>query len=271
MKFLFWLTALIIIFVVWARYVERRSIYFPMKGIMTTPKSIDLPYEEIYFKTFDNVRLHSWFIPNDKRPAYTVIFCHGNAGNISHRLEKIALLYKLGLDIFIFDYRGYGKSEGTPSESGLYKDVDAAYKYLTEKRRIPKDNILLYGESIGGAVAINLAAKSDVRALITEEAFTSTKDMTKIYYPFMPHFIMSSKLDSVSKIKNIKSPKLIIHSIDDEIVPFRLGEKLFNAAGPPKRFLKIRGSHNTCFLDSEEEFMEGVRSFLTEINRGNMK
>ena len=271
MKFLFWLIAAIIIFIVWVRYIERHSIYFPMKGNTTTPESIGLPYEENYFTTSDNVRLHGWFIPNKERSAYTVIFCHGNAGNISHRLEKIALLYKLGLSIFIFDYRGYGKSEGSPSEQGLYKDVDAAYKYLTKERGISKDDIVLYGESIGGAVCINLAAKSDSRALITEEAFTSTKDMAKIYYPFMPHFMLSSKLDSVSKIKNVKCPKLIIHSINDEIVPFRLGEKLFDAARPPKKFLKIQGSHNTCFLDSEEEFTEGIRSFLAEINHGNMK
>lgn len=270
MKFLFWLAVFTVLFIIWVRSIERRSIYFPMKEITTTPEAIGLPYEEIYFKTSDNMRLHSWFISNDKA-GFTIIFCHGNAGNISHRLEKIALFYNLGLNIFIFDYRGYGKSEGAPSESGLYKDVDAAYKYLAEKRGVPGDNIILYGESIGGAVAINLAAKSDVRALITEETFTSTKDMARIYYPFMPHFMISSKLDSVSKIKNVKSPKLIIHSIDDEIVPFRLGEKLFDAARAPKKFLKIRGSHNTCFLDSKEQFTEGIRSFLTEINRGNMK
>jgi len=241
-----------------------------MKEITITPKAIGLPYEEIYFKTSDNIRLHSWFISDDKA-GFTIIFCHGNAGNISHRLEKITLFHNMGLNVFIFDYRGYGKSEGTPSESGLYKDVDAAYKYLTEEQGISGDNIILYGESIGGAVAINLAAKSDVGALITEETFTSTKDMARIYYPFMPHFIISSKLDSVSKIKNIKSPKLIIHSVDDEIVPFRLGEKLFDAAGPPKKFLKIRGSHNTCFLDSKEQFTEGIRSFLREISHGDMK
>ncbi|UCD55652.1 MAG: alpha/beta hydrolase [Candidatus Omnitrophota bacterium] len=270
MKFFFWLVVFSVLFVIWVRSIERHSIYFPMKEVKIAPDAIGLPYEEVYFKTSDNIRLHSWFISNDKA-GFTIIFCHGNAGNISHRLEKIALFYKLGLNVFIFDYRGYGKSEGSPSEPGLYKDVDAAYKYLVEKRKVPENNIILYGESIGGAVAVNLAAKNEVGALITEETFTSIKDMIKIYYPLIPHFIISSKLDSVSKIKNIKSPKLIIHSIDDEIVPFRLGEKLFDAAKPPKKFLKIRGSHNTCFLDSEEEFTEGIRSFLSEIKYGNME
>jgi len=241
-----------------------------MKEITITPESIGLSYEEIYFNTADNKRLHAWLISNDKAK-FTIIFCHGNAGNISHRLEKIELFYNLGLNVFIFDYRGYGKSEGMPSEAGLYKDIDAAYKYLTEGRGVAKDSIILYGESLGGAVSINLAVKSEIGALITEEAFTSIKDMAKIYYPFIPHFIMQSKLDSVSKIKNVKCPKLVIHSINDEIVPYHLGEKLFNAAPSPKKFLKIRGAHNTAFLDSRERFTEGIRGFLKEINRGNMK
>lgn len=270
MKLLLWLAVFIIPFIVWIRYVERHSIYFPMKEITNTPLDIGLSYEEVYFNTADNMRLHGWFISNDKAK-FTVIFCHGNAGNISHRLEKIEMFYKLGLNTFIFDYRGYGKSGGAPSEPGLYKDADAAHNYLAGERKIIEDNIVLYGESIGGAVAVNLAAKSGVGALITEEAFTSTKDMAKIYYPFIPHFIISSRLDSLSKIKNIKCPKLIIHSVDDEIVPFSLGEKLFNAAESPKKFLKIRGSHNTAFLDSEKEFREGIKSFLIEINHGNME
>lgn len=268
MKLLFWLAFFVILFIIWVRYIEMHSIYFPMKEITITPEAIGLHYEEVYFRTSDKKRLHSWFIPNDKAE-FTVIFCHGNAGNISHRLEKIALFHNLGLNIFIFDYRGYGKSEGMPSEAGLYKDIDAAYKYLNEKRNISKGNIILYGESLGGPIAVNLATKSEVEALITEGAFTSTKDMAKMYYPLMPHFIMQNKLDSLSKIKNIKCQKLIIHSLDDEIVPFRLGEELFKAASPPKKFLKIRGSHNTCFLDSQREFTEGIKSFVTSIRNSD--
>lgn len=237
-----------------------------MKGISNTPESIGLSYEEIYFKTSDNKRLHGWFIPKDNAK-FTILFCHGNAGNVSHRLEKIALFHDLGVNAFIFDYRGYGKSEGSPSESGLYKDAKAAYDYLTRECNVSKEDILLYGESLGGAVAIDLAEKEVVKALITEELFTSVKDMARIYYPFIPYFMILSKLDSISKIENITCAKLIIHSIDDEIVPFYLGEKLYNAAKPPKKFLRIRGSHNTAFLDSYEQFRQGIKSFLDDLNR----
>lgn len=264
MRVLLWVVFFIIIFVIGIRYIEKRSIYFPMKGIFTSPGTVGLSYEEIYFETSDSKRLNGWFIPNDKAK-FTVIFCHGNAGNISHRIEKILLLHRLGLNIFIFDYRGYGKSQGSPCELGLYKDAIAAYGYLTKEREVSEDNIILYGESIGGVVAIELAHKTKARALITEETFTSIKDMTKIAYPFLPHFIFSSRFNGISKIREVKCPKLFIHSIDDEIVPFYLGEKLFNAAKSPKKFLRIRGSHNTAFLDSEEQFTEGIKSFLDDL------
>ena len=260
-KFTFWLIIAIIFFILWIRYVERHNIYFPMKEVHVTPETVGLAYEEIYFTTSDNKKIHGWFIPGNTE-SLTILFCHGNGGNIGHRLEKLAFFQKLGLNTFIFDYRGYGKSEGAPSEKGLYKDADAAYSYLTVERGVPKERIVIYGESLGGPVAIDLAKNESVKALITEEAVASIRDMAKIVYPFIPPFVISSKFDSVAKIKNVNCPKLIIHSVDDEIVPFYLGEKLFNAARPQKKFLKIRGSHNTAFFDSEKEVTEGVKSFL---------
>jgi len=265
-KIVLWMILFIVLFLVSLRYIEKRSIYFPMKQITYYPGAVGLSYEEIYFDTFDNKRLNGWFIPNDKAEC-TLIFCHGNAGNIGHRLEKILMFHGLGLNVLIFDYRGYGKSTGVPSEPGLYQDAAAAFKYLTEKRDIPREKIVLYGESIGGAVAIDLARKEKVRAIITEETFTSVKDMARMAYPFVPPCVFSSRFDSVPKIKDVNCPKLIIHSVDDEIVPFYLGEKLFNAAVPPKEFLKISGSHNTAFIDSEKQFIEGIRSFLD--NKGS--
>jgi hypothetical protein len=142
---------------------------------------------------------------------------------------------------------------------------------LTEERDIRENDIILYGESLGGAVAIDLAGKINCRALITEEVFTSVRDMARIAYPFLPYFVFSSRYDAAGKIGDVTCPKLVIHSVDDEIVPFRLGEKLFDAAEAPKEFLKIRGSHNTAFLDSGEQFTEGIRSFLEGIKRGKEK
>ena len=166
----------------------------------------------------------------------------------------------------MFDYRGYGKSEGIPSEKGLYEDMAAAYKYISDERKIASKDIILYGESIGEAVAIDLAHRVEVRALITEETFTSIKDMARIAYSSFPHFIFSSRFNAIGKIKSVRSPKLIIHSIDDEIVPFYMGEKLFNAASLPKKFLRIRGSHNTAFLDSKDQFVDGIGLFVEELS-----
>ncbi len=260
-KNLLYLIIIIACFIIYLRFIEKRSIFFPMKEIKSDPEIIGLSFEEVNFKTADNVELNGWFIPREGAKD-TIIFCHGNGGNISHRLEKIAILHNIGLNVFIFDYRGYGRSKGSPSEKGLYKDAEAAYGYLVSRDNISEENIVLYGESIGGAVAIDLAMRRKVKALITEETLSSVKDMIKIIYPFLPYFVFQSRFDSVSKIKGINVPKLIIHSVDDEIVPFRLGEKLFESASFPKEFLKIRGSHNTAFLDSKELFISGITSFV---------
>lgn len=264
MKLILNVVVLVVVFLIAIRYVERHSIYFPMKDVFSNPSSIGLAYEDVYFSTRDGKSLNGWFIPRDAAKS-TVILLHGNAGNIGHRLEKIKIFNDLGLNVFVFDYRGYGKSLGAPSESGFYKDAEAACDYLTKERGIQQDEIILYGESIGGAVAIHLTKEKDIRALITEEAFTSIKDMSALAFPFIPHFIFSSKFDSVSKIKAIACPKLIIHSVDDEIVPFWMGKRLFDEAAPPKVFLEIRGSHNTAFLDSKEKFRVGLRSFLNSL------
>jgi fermentation-respiration switch protein FrsA (DUF1100 family) len=264
MKVILWLIAMFVLFFLYVKYVERHNVYFPSREIQFTPGEIKLPYEEAYFETEDKKRLCGWFVPREGA-GFTILFAHGNAGNISHRLEKLLVFHEMGFNTFIFDYRGYGKSEGSPSEAGLYKDAEAAYSYLTEKRKIGKDSIIFYGESLGGAVLIDLATKKSPKALITEEAFTSIVDMAKVVYPFIPGFMISTKFDSLSKIGNIATPKLVIHSRDDEIVPFYLGEKLFNAAKPPKKMLKIRGAHNMAFFDSQEEVKRGIRDFLEHI------
>ncbi len=263
MKIILWFIVILVSVVFSIKYLERNSIYYPMKTITATPQIENLSFEDIYFTADDNTQLNGWFIPANNAK-FTILLAHGNAGNIGHRLEKILIFHNMGLNVFVFDYRGYGKSAGTPREAGLYKDMFAAYNYLTKTRGIPKSNIIIYGESIGGAVAIDLAQKVNAKALITEETFTSVKDMAKTAFPFIPSFIFSSRFNAIGKIKNVKCRKLIIHSIDDEIVPFSMGERLFTAAGEPKTFLKIRGSHNTAFLDSKEEYTKGIENFINQ-------
>ena len=239
------------------RHLEKRSLYFPLRAIETTPKGINLHYEDVVLTTKDGIQISGWFIPA-ANPRATLLFCHGNAGNISHRIEKIQIFNALNINILIFDYRGYGMSKGSPSESGLYLDAETMYNYLLSRKNIPPQKIIVYGESLGGAVAIDLAGKHESGGIIIEESFTSSRDMGRKIFPFIPEFIYKTKFDSLQKIKNIKSPKLIFHSVDDEIVPVEHGKKLFEAARESKEFVQLRGGHNDAFVISRELFMEKI-------------
>lgn len=251
----------IVVFAVGVRLLERKAIYHPLRGLTGSPSDIGLGFEEVFFKASDGKKINAWFVPKENAD-FTVLFSNGNAGNISYRLDKISVLHRLGVNVFIYDYRGYGKSQGHPSEKGFYKDIRGAYDYLISQLGIEADKIILYGESLGGAVAINLASQKPVKALITEGTFTSVKDMARRLLPFVPHFLFASRFDSLAKISDISCEKLIIHSKDDEIIPFSQGKKLFEAAGEPRGFLKLRGGHNTAFWDSAREYRQGLQSFL---------
>jgi fermentation-respiration switch protein FrsA (DUF1100 family) len=243
-------------------FLQPGMVYFPTREMEATPAQIGLAYEEIEFPAADAVRLHGWFIPAEPARA-TILFCHGNGGNISHRLESIRIFHDLGLSIFIFDYRGYGASDGKPGEDGTYHDALGAWKYLTEKRGIAADQIVLFGRSLGGAVAAWLATKTTPRALIMESSFTSIPDVAARLYPFLPVRLLSRfHYPAKEYIKNLSLPILIVHSPDDDIIPFEHGRELFASAREPKQFLEIRGSHNDGFLVSGNEYRLGLDSFL---------
>ena len=260
---IFYSIVLVLAFV-WFRNFEWRSIFFPTREFSYAPDVSGLEYEDVFMQTQDGQKLNAWFIPA-KKSSFTLLFCHGNGGNISHRGGKIEIINKFGLNMFIFDYRGYGKSEGRPSEQGIYLDGRAAYDYLIKEKNIAPENIILYGESLGAAVATDLASKVEIRAIILEGAFTSAKDMSREIYPFLPTIFLKSKLDSLSKIKKIASAKLFIHSANDEIVPIHLSHKLFNAAPEPKTFRTIGGGHNTCHMDSQKEYTESIATFVDSL------
>jgi hypothetical protein len=245
------------------RYFEHHSIFFPMKEMKCFPSDVGLEYEDVYFQSADKVRLNAWFLPR-KDARFTLIFCHGNAGNLGHRIEKVKFFHDLGLNVFIFDYRGYGRSKGNPSEAGIYRDAQAAYNYLLS-RNIAPERIIGYGESIGGAVAIDLASKNKIGALIVGDSMTSAKEMVEEIYIFIPYWVFSSRFDSLSKIKKVTVPKLMAHSINDEIVPYSLGRRLFEAAAEPKEFVKMRGGHNSCFFESKELIREKIADFLKRL------
>lgn len=248
----------------YVKYLEIRGIYYPVKEISLYPSSRNIPYEDIYFNTEDNLKINGWFIPQAEA-RYTLLFFHGNAGNIGNRLDKLSMLWKKGLNIFIIDYRGFGNSAGRVYENGLYRDAKAAYDYLVNSRRIPPDKIIIYGESLGTAVAIDLATKIKSRALILEGAFSRGKDMAATIYPFLPNFIFSNSFDSLAKIKNITAPKLFIHSRSDEVVPFALFEKLYRAALEPKEFAEISGDHNNGFLASADKYLSAIDLFIEKL------
>ena len=251
----------IVLLVIYVKYLEQRNLFFPFREINYTPQEIGLSYEDIYFTTEDNKKINGWFIPFENAK-YTILFFHGNAGNISHRLDKIKIFHDLGLNVFIIDYRGYGNSEGKPSETGLYLDARASYGYLIDKRKVKSSSIILYGESLGGAVAFELATQVDVLAIITEETFSSVRDVAKNIYPFLPSFFVSDKFNSVSRIGKLTIPKLIIHSKDDEMIPFKHAQKLYESAKDPKILVAISGSHNSAFLDSGKDYKNHIREFI---------
>jgi fermentation-respiration switch protein FrsA (DUF1100 family) len=253
---------MLLFFVFYAKYFEKKGIYYPEKSIILTPKEIGYEFKDVYFNSLDGVRLNGWYV-RSKNPAATLLFCHGNAGNISHRLEVIDLFCRLGLDVFIFDYRGYGKSEGIPSEKGLYADTRAAYGYLINDLGLKEKSVLIYGKSIGGNVSIELCSGINPAALISESAFTSALDMGKKLFPFLPlKWIISIRYDALSRIKDITIPKLIIHSREDEIIPYKQGGKLFESAPEPKEFYEMRGGHNDALFRSKEQYEKRIKAFI---------
>jgi len=239
-----------------------RFVYFPTRALDGgTPASIGLAYEEVRLRTSDGVRLHAWFVPGGReRP--TLLFLHGNAGNISHRLEKLAILHELGGAVLLLDYRGYGLSEGAPDEAGTYRDGDAAYDWLIQ-RGIQPTSLVVYGESLGGGVATDLAARRAVGGLILESTPTNMPDVARAHYPLLPAaLLLSVRYDSLAKIASVDAPLLILHSTEDEIVPFEMAERLFRAARPPKRLVQLRGGHNDNFLVATDAYTSALRAFL---------
>ena len=247
--------------------LENRLIFFPDKRIEATPRDWGLAYEEISFKTQDGLSLHGWWIPGTGSPL-TILWFHGNGGNISYRLDNINRRHDLlGANIFIFDYRGYGRSEGGASEEGTYKDGDAAIRYLHSREDIDPAKIVFLGESLGSAVAVEMATRHDCAALILEAPFLSIPEMAKVSFPFLPiGSLLQTRYDTLSKIGQVRVPLLIVHGEDDEIVPFRHGQRLFEAASEPKELYVIKQArHNDLYLIGGQAYLETLARFLGRI------
>lgn len=247
----------------WTLYfMQPTFVYKPAREVSYTPDELGLDFDNVTLKTADGVQLSSWFVPAEDS-GLTVLFCHGNGGNIMHRLDSINILHNMGLNCFIFDYRGYGDSEGKPSEEGTYLDAMAAYEWLTKVRNIPANRIIILGRSLGASVAAQLAGKVKAMALIIESGFTSYVDMGRKFYPYMPvRWFASFSYRTVDYIRQVNCPTLIIHSRNDEIVPFEFGLELYEAANEPKRFVELFGSHNDSFLVSSEIYNRAWTKWL---------
>ncbi len=241
---------------------QPKFVYFPQAHIDQTPDMAGLVYEDIYFDTEDGVRLNGWYIPAPDAKK-TLLFFHGNGGNISHRLQSLKIFHDMGLSVFIIDYRGYGNSQGDAGEQGTYKDAEAAWKYLSQTRGIADKDIIVFGRSMGGAVATWLASQYTPGLLILESTFTSIADMGQHYYPYLPaKFLARIKYSSIDRIAEIHCPVLISHSETDEIVPYDLGKALFDKAPSPKVFMQLTGGHNDGFIISGSKYIEGIENFI---------
>jgi len=242
--------------------MQSRLVFAPSQRIEATPTEAGLAYEDVRLRTADGLNLHAWFVPAP-RPLGTVLFCHGNAGNLSHCLEAIAQYHRLGFSSLVFDYRGYGRSEGRPTERGAYRDAEAAWRYLTETRGIAPDDIIVHGRSLGGAVAAHLAAERAPRALVVESAFTSVPDLGQEMYPWLPVRLLSRfRYDTREYLQRVACPVLIAHSPEDETVPYHHGRRLFEAAREPKRWLEMRGGHNDGYLVSGRGYEAALKAFM---------
>lgn len=243
-------------------FMQPTFLYCPVREVLDTPDELGMDFEDVVFKTDDGLRLNGWYIPAENSQ-FTVIFCHGNGGNIMHRLDSINIFYNLGLSCFVFDYRGYGSSEGKPGEEGTYLDVEAAYEWLTKEKKISPNDIIIFGRSLGGSIATQLASKVQARALIIESTFTSYVDIGRKFYPYMPVRLFARfSYRTIDYIKEVHCPVMIIHSRSDDVVPFEFGLELYEAANEPKEFVEIFGSHNDGFLVSSEIYKKAWTKWL---------
>ena len=237
----------------------------PGRALTASPGDIGLEYENLSLPTPDGERLHGWYVPAAGSRG-VVLFFHGNAGNISHRLDSIGIFHQLGLDVMIIDYRGYGQSTGKASEQGTYLDAQAAWSYLVDERRIASERIIIFGRSLGGAIGAWLGTQHTAAAIIIESSFTSGVDMARRLYPFLPvRLITRIRYPVEEYASRLDCPVLVVHSRDDEIIPFAMGQSIYAAVKQRKTFLEIRGDHNNGFFISRHEYVAGLADFIDSI------
>lgn len=293
---LFLLIAVLVPFLIYVRKcirfyrIQSYFIYNPYFGLDIKSRNKTIEHEEITYQTTDGITIFAWYVPfipkvnqaadNSKTPDElkepispefqeksrgVILLCHGNAGNVSQRIDSFEIFRELGFSTFIFDYRGYGKSEGKPTEKGTYRDAEGAWNYLVREKKVKPEEIIVFGRSLGGGIASYLAKKYQPRALIIESSFTSITDMARAMVPIYSRFLLRFKYNTRERLRDIHCPVLIIHSPDDRTIPFVCGEVLYREANPPKKFLRIKGDHLYGFIKSKKKYIKGLREFFDEL------
>lgn len=282
MKIIAWVVFIGVLIFAALRILEHISLFLPTRAHQLHPLTYGIPYEELTIKTKDGLNLNAWFLNADAPTAGLVqaapplppmkrldknpivLFFHGNGGNISHRVQKMRYFIQMGASVLIFDYRGYGKSEGRPGELGTYRDGKAAAAEVLLRAGGASDRVFYYGESLGCAIALQTALDIPPRGLILDSAFTSTADMGALVFPWLPsRLLVKNRYDNAEKIGRLTVPLLMLHSPDDDIIPFAMGRSIFEAAPPSKQFIETTGDHNSGFLDSPQ-WGPSLREFLKE-------
>lgn len=241
---------------------QSHLIYFPTRDYRATPSDVGLEFEDLRIETRDGISIAAWHISHSD-PKGSIIFCHGNAGNIADRLYSVKLLHDLRYNVLIFDYRGFGRSEGSPSEAGTYEDAEAAWRHLVKAKGESPSRVVVFGRSLGGAVAVELAHRHRPAALVVESTFTCLADIGRIHYPLIPvSLLLKSRYDSLSKVSAIPCPKLFLHGIEDNLIPITNARRLFDAAAPPKEFIETPGGHNTGGFTYGTKYAARLGAFL---------
>jgi fermentation-respiration switch protein FrsA (DUF1100 family) len=242
-------------------------VYYPEKGVALTPGYFDIAFEDLKLTTQDGETLGAWFVQasTNDGATRTILFCHGNAGNLGDRLDSIRTFRGMGYHVLAFDYRGYGDSTGKPTENGTYEDAMTAWRYLTETRGIDARRIVVFGRSLGGAVATWLATQVDPLALIVESSFTSAPDMAAKMFWYLPvRALCRFRYDNLARMSSLRCPVLVAHGREDKMIPFSHGQRLYEAAPEPKRFVEIQGGHNDGGLDANPHYQEILKGFIKE-------